>query len=186
RVQPMLVKRGCMLLGCHSTPAFSDFRPRAGSGTHFGLSATRSNYHEVLKQVALDSPDPNASRILRKNLPPAPGGRGIRHRGGALLAAKNGDIASCDLAAAETGPLDEQDPYCVLVAWIAKEREARAATLAPLSGIVYVKRPPAPGRDAFQDWADYAPGADLRIAGASLDANGELVLDGSDTSLLAG
>src|SRR5690606_24909296 len=130
--------------------------------------------------------DPNASRILRKNLPPAPGGRGIRHRGGALLAAKNGDIASCDLAAAETGPLDEQDPYCVLVAWIAKEREARAATLAPLSGIVYVKRPPAPGRDAFQDWADYAPGADLRIAGASLDANGELVLDGSDTSLLAG
>lgn len=185
RVQPMLVKKGCVLLGCHSTPAFNDFRPRAGSGGSFGLATTRNNYNQLLKQVALESPDPNASRALRKNLRPGPAGLGIRHRGGALFAGA-GDPAACDLVAAETGPLDEQDPYCVLVAWLAKERAERAAAAAPLSGIVYVRRPPAPGRDAPQDWADYAPGADLRHAGATLDAQGQVVLDGSDQSLLGG
>ncbi len=37
RVQPMLVKRGCMMLGCHSGSMFHDFRLRGGSGGHFGL-----------------------------------------------------------------------------------------------------------------------------------------------------
>ena len=182
RVQPMLVKRGCILVGCHSAPAFNDFKPRASSGTHFGLSATRDNYRQVLKQVALESPDPNSGRLIRKNLEPS---RGIRHRGGALFAL-GGDPTKCDLTAAETGPLDAQEPYCVIVAWIAKERAERMKTVAPLSGIVYVKRPPSSKPDALQDFESYAPGADLRFIGASLDAQGKISTSGGDTSLLGG
>src|SRR5262249_38056070 len=39
RVQPMLVKRGCMMLGCHSASMFHDYRLRGGSNGHFGYSA---------------------------------------------------------------------------------------------------------------------------------------------------
>src|SRR5690606_27604275 len=34
RVQPMLVKRGCMQLNCHSSSMFHDYRLRGGSGGH--------------------------------------------------------------------------------------------------------------------------------------------------------
>ena len=53
RVQPMLVKRGCMMLGCHSPTMFHDYRLRGGSAGHFGLAATRRNYNLTLEQVAL-------------------------------------------------------------------------------------------------------------------------------------
>ena len=182
RVQPMLVKRGCVLIGCHSAPVFNDFKPRASSGSHFGLSATRDNYRQTLKQVALESPNPNAGRLMRKNLEP---GRGILHRGGALFAL-NGDPSQCDLGAAETGPLDDQDPYCVIVAWIAKERAARTKDLAPVSGIIYVKRPPSTADESLQSFESYSAGADLRFVGASLDAQGKIATNGGDVSLLAG
>lgn len=185
RVQPMLVKKGCMLLGCHSPAAFNDLALRAGSAGHFALPATRNNYRLALEQVAMESPDPNVSRILAKNLEPGPRGPGIRHRGGALFAG-SGDPSACDLTAAETGPLDEQDPYCVLVAWITRERAARMQAAAPLSAIVYVKRSPAPLPDTPQDFASYAPGSELRLAGASMDASGTVTLDGTDRSLMTG
>lgn len=184
RVQPMLVKRGCMMLGCHSASLFHDYRLRGGSGGHFGLPATRRNYELSLEQVALESPNPNVGRIIRKNLSPSAAGGGILHRGGSLFAGA-GDPAKCDLAEAETGDLDKQDPYCVIVAWIEKERTARMPGAMPLSAIVYVKRPPAPKPDTPQDWAVYAPGADLLQATASLDASGN-VTAGSPASLLGG
>ncbi len=65
--------------------------------------------------MALESPDPNVSRLIRKNLAPAPDGIGIKHRGGPLLARPEKTSPECDLEAAATGPLDEQDPYCVIV-----------------------------------------------------------------------
>ena len=181
RVQPILVKRGCMMLGCHSASMFHDYRLRGGSGGHFGLPATRRNYELTLEQVALESPDPNASRVIRKNLAPKSGG-GILHRGGSLFAGA-GDPAQCDLVAAETGDLDKQEPYCVVVAWIEKERSIRMANDPGLTGIVYVKRPPAPAPDRPQDWETYAPGADLLRASASLDAQGGVSASGP-TSLL--
>ena len=184
RVQPMLAKRGCMVLGCHSPLGFNDYRLQAGSAGYFSLPATRANYEATLKQVSIESPDPNASRLVRKNLPPDALG-GIRHRGGPLLAS-GGDPSSCDMAAATTGPLDEQDPYCVIAAWIAAERLDRMQAARPLSGILYVRRPPAPLPDRPQDYESYAPGADLRLAGATIDADGNVTLDGSDSSLLAG
>lgn len=182
RVQPMLVKRGCILVGCHSAPVFNDYKPRASSGTHFGIAATRDNYNQTLKMVSLESPDPNAGRLIRKNLEVS---RGIRHRGGALFA-QAGDPANCDFTAAETGPLDDQEPYCVIVAWIAKERAERMKSVAPLSGIVYVKRPPANHPETLQGFESYAPGADLRFIGAALDAQGKISTSGGDVSLLGG
>jgi hypothetical protein len=185
RVAPMLVKKGCAMLGCHSPAGFSDLRLNAGSEGHLSLASARSNYDEVLKFVALETTDPNASRLVRKNLPLPPAGVGILHRGGPLLAA-GGDPAGCDLDAALSGPLDAQSPYCVLSAWIGVERQERTASVQPLSGIVYVTRPPSPTGDLPQDYATYRPGADLRLRSAHVDARGLVTLDATDRSLLAG
>ncbi|MEZ4230769.1 MAG: hypothetical protein R3B89_16450 [Polyangiaceae bacterium] len=185
RVQPMLAKKGCMIIGCHSPAMFHDYRLRGGSGGHFGLPATRRNYGLTLEQVALESTTPNASRLVRKNLDPNTQD-GILHRGGALLASQGADPATCDLDAAANGPLDDQPPYCVIAAWIALEKQERLSGALPLSGFVYVKRPPRSGRDAPQDWDDYQPGADLMRRGASVAADGVISVDGSEESLLAG
>jgi hypothetical protein len=188
RVQPMLVKRGCMLIGCHSPAMGHEYRLRGGSGGHFGLPATRRNYALSLEQIALESPDPNASRILRKNLTPevanqaaAPTDpRGITHRGGALFA--NG-IDDCDLEAARSGPLDEQPPYCVIRAWIELERQERMAAAEPFSAIVYVKRASAP--DVAQDFETFVGGADLVRASSTFADDGSITV-GAPESLLPG
>jgi hypothetical protein len=184
RVEPTLVKKGCVMMGCHSPAGFSDLRLNAGSEGHMSLASTRSNYEEALKFVALESPDPNASRLIRKNLAPA-AGIGILHRGGPLLAS-GGDPSRCDANAALSGPLDEQSPYCVLQAWIATERSERTEDVAPLSGVLYVTRPPSADGDLPQDYESYRPGADLRLRAAHLDAQGALLIDAADRSLLAG
>jgi hypothetical protein len=181
RVQPTLVRRGCMMLGCHSAAMFHDYRLRGGSGGHFGLPATRRNYRLSLEQIALESPDPNASRLIRKNLTLPPDGGGIVHRGGSLFG-NGGDPTECDLAAAETAPIETITPYCMIVAWIAKERQARMQSATALSAIVYVRRPPAPLPDIPQDYASFKAGADVVRATASLDAAGAVTV-GAATSL---
>lgn len=179
RVQPMLVKRGCMQLGCHSVTMFHDYRLRGGSGGHFGLPATRRNYRLTLEQLALESPDPNASRLFRKNLPPEAGG--ILHRGGPLFAG-DGRPEDCDLEQAETGPLDEQRPYCVILAWFERERAKRMSALPPLEAIVYVRRPPRQGRHWPQDFEEFEPGAEVVQVDATLGDGGTIAL-GAETSL---
>lgn len=180
RVQPVLARRGCMMLGCHSPAMFHDYRLRGGSAGHFGLPATRRNYELSLEQLALESPDPNTSRIVRKNLVPGEGG--ILHRGGPLFGS-GGDPTVCDPAAAETADINTVSDYCVIVTWIAKERQARFGAAAPLSHVVYVKRPPAPGPDRPQDWDQFVAGADLVRATATADATGAVTL-GAEESLL--
>src|SRR5205085_10876255 len=89
-VEPMLVKKGCMMLQCHSAAMFHDYRLRGGSGGSFSLSATRKNYELTLLQMSVESEDPDASRMVRQNLyrPElcSVGGcdkaAGIAHRGG--------------------------------------------------------------------------------------------------------
>lgn len=121
RVQPMLVKKGCMMLQCHSAAMFHDYRLRGGSGGSFSFPATFKNYQLSLEQLGVDSPDFNASRIARKNLVRAElvgaplatpdtdagveveGGAeegGVEEAGGAL---EDGGAAAADGAAA-TGP----------------------------------------------------------------------------------
>src|SRR5207344_2784608 len=77
RVQPTLVRKGCMFLACHSPAMFHDLRLRGGSRGEFSEVATRKNYEMSRLMLALESPNPNDSRLLGKNLcPPASGGRG--------------------------------------------------------------------------------------------------------------
>ncbi len=181
RVQPMLVKKGCMIVGCHSPSMFHDYRLRGGSGGHFGLPATRTNYELTLEQVNLASTNAAASRLVRKNLPLGEGG--IRHRGGALLAAS--DPTTCDATAASTGELDDQDPYCVIDAWLQLERTARRATAADLSAIVYVQRAIPTGPDMPQDFGAFVGAADLLRAPLTVDAEGWPTA-GTPESLLTG
>ncbi len=179
RVQPMLVKRGCMMLGCHSPTMFHDYRLRGGSAGHFGLAATRRNYELTLEQVALESSDPNASRLIKKNLASSDGG--ITHRGGPLFGS-GGDPAACDLEAAASGPLDEQDPYCVIVAWIARERAARMENSVPLESVVFVRRSAATDADTPQDYGVFRPGAEVVQATLTEAEDGALSV-GAETSL---
>jgi hypothetical protein len=177
RVQPLLVRRGCMMLGCHSSSMFHDYRLRGGSGGHFGLPATRKNYALSLEQLALDTPNPEASRLVRKNLIPAPAGPGILHRGGSLLAERP---AVCDPVASATGPLDDQSEYCVITAWIEMERQARMAGTA-LSGVVFVRRTPAPLPDTPQDYGNFAAGAELVRVAATQDDAGAVTIGAEDS-----
>lgn len=187
RVEPTLVRKGCMMLGCHS-PVSPIFELRGGAGGAFSRFARRRNYELARKMLAVDSPDPNQSRIIAKNLFPIDGG--IAHRGGSLLedflgaSARPADCAGID---ANTADLNEIPAYCVMVRWHAIEREeaVRGGQLDadPVRAVVWVARPPGLGE--LDDLDTHRPGADLRIADASLDASLALSL-GASRSLLAG
>jgi hypothetical protein len=197
KVQPMLVKKGCMMVQCHSASMFHDYRLHGGSGGSFSLSATRKNYELSLTQLSLESEDPNASRIVRKNLyrPEVCGmagcdrPAGIAHRGGPLLEDFPGSTANAKTCADakydyDNGVLDKIPAYCVFGEWLKRERDV--FKLAPLSAVVYVKRPVGTVTRP-QDFDVYSPGADLRRAGASLTAaTGALVVNGAEQSLTSG
>lgn len=172
KVQPLLVKKGCMMVQCHSASMFHDYRLRGGSGGSFSLSATRKNYELSLAQLSIESDDPNASRLVRKNLyrPEVCGvagcdkPSGITHRGGPLLEDFGPQTANPKLCADakhdyENGNLDQIPAYCVISEWLRREREVYK--LAPLSAVVYVKRPIGTVTRP-QDFDVYSPGADLR------------------------
>jgi hypothetical protein len=182
RVQPMLVKKGCMQLGCHSPTMGHDYRLRGGSAGHFGLPATRRNYELSLEQISLESSDPNASRIIRKNLPPLVRG-GIVHRGGSLFA-DAGDVADCDLVAALEGPLDEQNPYCVIAAWIARERQDRMPSDPGMTQLVYVRSVRDSGPALPQAFEHFSPTADLMRVSATIGPDGFPTSSGAPESLL--
>lgn len=181
RVQPMLVKRGCMMLGCHSPAMFHDYRLRGGSGGHFGLPATRTNYELTLEQLALEGPTVNSSRLVRKNLLLEAGG--MLHRGGSLFAS-GGDPSACDPTAAATGPLDEQDPYCVINAWFELEKAERMGTAQGLRAIAFVRQSSTNGPPIPQDFERFEAGAEAVSVAATLEASGALTL-GGETSLSA-
>lgn len=194
KVQPVLVKKGCMMVQCHSAAMFHDYRLRGGSAGSFSLSATRKNYELSLLELSVESDDPSASRIVRKNLyrPEVCGvdgcesPSGLVHRGGPLFedfGAKAASAKSCEDAGFDydNGKLDEIPAYCVLGEWLKRERQG--AGLAPLSAVVYVKRPLG-GVGRPQDFDVYAPGADLRRAAASMTGGALAVTD--DASLTSG
>lgn len=195
KVQPVLVKKGCTMIQCHSASMFHDYRLHGGSAGSFSLSATRQNYDLSIHQLALESDDPNASRIVKKNLyrPEVCGVAGcdkpvgIIHRGGPLLEDFGNARASVQACTDgkydyDAGDLDKIPAYCVLAEWLRRERVIRA--IAPLSGIVYVKRPAGSVHRA-QDFDVYSPGADLRLIGATITAGAVTVDSTVDKSLIA-
>jgi hypothetical protein len=190
KVQPILVKKGCMMAQCHSAAMFHDFRLRGGSAGSFSLTATRKNYAFALAQMSLESDDVNASRLVRKNLYRSDqfaDSSGIFHRGAPLFedfgdnhAMSAGPI--CDQASYDyqNGNVDKIPAYCVIREW---HRQERMKASAGVTAIVYVSRPPPPGPDRPQDFDVFAGGASLHIVPASLTATGDLTLSGADVTV---
>lgn len=192
RVQPVMVKKGCMMLHCHSASMFHDLRLRGGSGGSFSLSATRKNYELSLVQLNLESEDPAASRIVRKNLyrpEQFAGAQGIAHRGGALFEdfrERPANAALCDEADPpydyDAGNLDAIPGFCVMREWLRRERAARGLT--PIRAIAYVSRPLSDTPDRVQDFDVFQGGAELHLTQVTLGAGGALQTSG-DTTLNA-
>ena len=196
RVEPMLVRKGCMFLACHSPAMFHDLRLRGGSRGELSEIAIRRNYEMSKLLLAVESPNPNAARLIAKNLcPPQDGGQGIKHRGGVLFEDFGGCAkretqaapALCQGVDADNGKLDDVPAYCVLVRWHAIERqlaiERGEIDAQPLRAVAWVARPQGGG--GALDFDTFAPGADLVIADASQNAMGQLMI-GTPRSLLAG
>ena len=191
KVQPILVKKGCMMAQCHSAGMFHDFRLRGGSAGSFSLTATRKNYAFAIAQMSFESDDVNASRLVRKNLyrpDEFAGSPGVFHRGAGLLEDFGNELAvnagpTCDQGAYDyqNGNVDQIPAYCVLREWHRQERTERG--MAGLSEIVYVSRPPPPSPDRPQDFDVFAGGASLHVAAASLTAAGDVTLGGADTAI---
>lgn len=200
RVQPVLVRKGCMFLNCHSAAMFHDLRLHGGSQGSFSRVATRRNYEASRLLLSLESSDPNQSRIIAKNLFPTtlvPGADGIAHRGGSLFEDLGGGggtlhpatLADCASIDADAGDLNEIPAYCVLARWQAIEREAAITRgeILPATelvrSVVWVTRPADVGSPT--DFDTYRPGADLVMATPTIGADGAMTL-GPTTSLLAG
>jgi hypothetical protein len=169
-VQPVLVKKGCMMAQCHSVGMFHDFRLRGGSAGSFSLTATRRNYGLAVAQMSFESDDVGSSRLVRKNLfrpDEFTGANGIAHRGGPLFEDFGAQLptgALCDMGAYMYDPqhVDKIPAYCVVREWHRQERAAR--NLAPVSAVVYVSRPPPPSPDRPQDFDVFAGGSSLHVA----------------------
>lgn len=196
RVQPVLVRKGCMFLNCHSPSMFHDLRLRGGAGGFFSSLATRRNYEMARAFLAIDAPDPGQSRLIAKNLcPPSSGGHGVQHRGGALFEDFGGCAADvtratvdkCASVDADGGDLNLIPAYCVLARWHTIERAAAIGRgglrESDPDGVVFVARPNGIG--GIADFGTFRAGADLMLASATAAASGELTL-GTARSLLGG
>lgn len=199
RVQPMLVRKGCMFQNCHSAIAQNqDLQLLAGSDGRFSRASQHRNHGTARGFLSLSSADPNQSRIIAKNLfPPenVSGGVGVAHRGGALFEAFTTPSGAVDPASpddclaydADNDDLDEIPAYCILVRWHEIEREEAIAQgkVQPdlMTSVLWVARPLGVGETT--DFDTYRPGADLLMATPSVGADGSISL-GPATSLLAG
>ena len=183
RVLPVLVRSGCMVLGCHS-PIGLRFPLRGGAGGAFSTFARRRDHALARAFLALETADPTRSRLIEKNLVPHDGGEGLAHRGGSLFAGSR-DV-DCDALDVDHAPLDEVPSYCVLARWHQLER-ADAIVRGELPSevgpraLIWVERPLGLGTPTR--FEEHRPGADLRIAPISL-GEGDRVSLGASSSLL--
>lgn len=177
-VMPVLLRRGCAMPQCHSPQGFNDFRLRAGSRGFFSPLALERNYETTLDEfVNLDTPDPNQSRILKKNIAFERGG--ITHRAGITLLDVSGHDDGGDPDVCPEGEDEQPTSYCTVVEWIRRERavaeaEGRVSALAEgdTVPVIYVDRPANP--DRVIDFANYRGGARLMRVEATLGAAGAL------------
>ena len=187
-VQPILVKKGCMMAQCHSAAMFHDYRLRGGSAGSFSLTTTQKNYAFTVAQMSFESDDVGASRLVRKNLyrpDLVAGSNGLAHRGGALFEDFGDQLPSpavCDAGnyTYDAAHVDQIPAYCVIYQWHKMERAERM--LAPISAVAYVSRtiPSAPDRP--QDFDVFAGGASLHLANVTPQPGGALTV-GTDAAV---
>src|SRR3984957_5413797 len=169
-VQPVLVKKGCMMAQCHSAGMFHEYRLRGGSAGSFSYNTTLKNYTFSVQQMSFESDDVASSRLVRKNLyrPEVyTGSNGITHRGGPLFEDFGEQLPSgalCDMGnyTYTIANVDKIPAFCIVYQWHKLERMER--TLAAPSAVAYVSRPIPAGPDRPQDFDVFAGGATLHIA----------------------
>jgi hypothetical protein len=187
-VQPVFVKKGCMLQGCHSPAMFHDLRLRGGSQGVFSRIAFDRNYEMSRLLLATESEDPNQSRLIAKNLfHDKQGGRGMAHRGGALFEdfAGPADPSLCEDFDLAKPNLAEVSAYCVMVGWHALERRLaleRGELAAAEQALLWVSRPTAVGD--VRDFDTYRPRASLLRATLTLSDDAPVL--GTPEDLLPG
>jgi hypothetical protein len=185
-VMPKLLVRGCDLEGCHSPDGFNDFRLRSGAFGFFAPAALTRNYHALADEfMAFDTVDIKQSRAVKKNII-APSG-GTTHRAGSILEDINTSVDTPCPQPFVDGP--GVRAFCVLQAWQQTERQDRiaAGSVSPMTAgstlpLVFVARP-ANGDDLLH-FDSYEGGADLKLADATLDANGQVTAVGNVRSAL--
>ena len=187
-VQPILLQRGCSFQACHSPGAMNDFKLRSGTPGFFSAISLERNY-DLLKEnfLALEFPDVRRGRAAAKTILPGQGG--ISHRGGPVLETQGmgpSDPANCPTTYDPT----TATAFCTLQQWFTIERSALLAAgqvTAMDSGdtvpIVYVDRP-VTSVAAPLEFDTYQPGADLRVADATLGAEQAITSVGASRSLL--
>ncbi|HVZ71045.1 MAG TPA: hypothetical protein VHJ20_01610 [Polyangia bacterium] len=191
-VMPKLIVRGCALEGCHSPDGFNDYRLRPGALGFLSQGALRRNYEATVGEfMALDTVDVKQSRAVKKTiLALGPSSVGITHRGSAVLEDEGttSDVACPDTFPSTTMgakydptlPYDPQDgntarAFCVLKEWHRIERADRAASVSAMATgdtlpLAFVSRPP--NGDNLLQFDTYEGGADLKLADATLGADG--------------
>jgi hypothetical protein len=170
KVQPVLVKKGCMMAQCHSAGMFHEYRLRGGSGGSFSENTSMRNYLFSILQMSFESDDVTNSRLVRKNLYRPEvflGSNGITHRGGSLFEDFGNQLPSgalCDQGNYDydNAPVDSIPAFCVIYEWHKRERAERMPGL--MTEVVYVSRPIPPAPDRPQDFDIFAGGASLHIA----------------------
>ena len=185
-VMPKLLVRGCDLEGCHSPDGFNDFRLRSGAFGFFAPAALTRNYHALADEfMAFDTVDVKQSRAVKKNI--IAGSGGTTHRAGSILEDIN---TSVDTACPQPfDPATATRAFCVLQAWQQTERQDRiaAGSVSPMTAgstlpLVFVARPK--NGDDLLHFDSYEGGADLKLADATLDANGQVTAVGNVRSAL--
>lgn len=163
-VQPALVEGTCFTARCHGPTAGGvPYALDPGVDGRFSIAATRHNYRQSLRLLALDGV-PEQSRLLRKAQALD---RGILHKG-----------LNFDFFAGNPGGGE-----AAIRAWACAERRARAGVdCAPpatttLTGVVFVRGPIAPAH-AF-DLQAFTPGTDLYLARIGADGG----VDGAPVNL---
>ena len=176
----LLVRKGCMFLGCHSPAMFHDLRLRGGCARRLLRGRDAPQLRDVARDAGARIARPEHSRLIAKNLCPpsarwprraAPRRRVVR-RLRRLCATPHARVRSTSARASTPtrGDLNEVPAYCVLARWHAIERAAgdrarRARRAQPRRSASCSSRGP-PGIGGRRRFDTFRPGADLVLADA--------------------
>ena len=192
RVQPVLVKKGCMMVQCHSASMFHDYRLRGGTRAAASRSRRRrTNYELSLAQIALESrrSRTRAASFARTSIDPRcavvdgataigiaiAAGRSSRTSGRRRRRPRS---ATAKATTTTRATLDTIPAYCVIREWLRRERAAATSSRRSAPSSTCEARAGRVTR--MQDFDVYAPGAELHLAGATIDAAGAIVI-GAET-----